>query len=553
MTARKPEDEKISEAQKIWDLGSLLAKDFGYLAVAFPIVAILSAFPPFGLMLVPIFMILCLIWYIVFLFLLCKSALFLVKCILFGAISFLQWIFSDETNPSEGVTLKGNRHSPRPDRVFDFSEKAKASDRAAEPEEPPQEAVDDPALLDESPSTGDPITATNVDFQIPCALEDFLGFLILSGGSISLVGVVGLTTGSELLPQFIVLDALILFACSSAIYLMTRSTGTIDMNDRKVTLTWTNPFFSTRRVLDFDEIACIAVRGKLQGFPFLLNWFSTAFTLVMVTKSGDVLPFSTFSEKGGTDIDGALARIEERAKNFALVMDVPYLPRRDFSQALPPILADGKEPFEFQGVAAEKGPQVLQDLRTSSLLLECPHPEQVRVEISTTFEKFFLGGLSLFFLVSTVWLLMEEWGLIAANPRIMYLVLLDSTSFLVTILWVWKYLVDEHYILDLRTRTVDFQSRILFFRRRWKVADFEQVVAIHLVEEPWAPFRILPDMIADLFSQLTGFQYYVAIYLKNGREIRLTETVHGNLDIPRIWAKALNAWITPGTKVWTNI
>ena len=119
--------------------------------------------------------------------------------------------------------------------------------------------------------------------------------------------------------------------------------------------------------------------------------------------------------------------------------------------------------------------KTLWEIGMAGLSLEATEPNVVKVDLPTLLEKMVLILVIIFFAVLTAFVIRSEWNLLLANPRFIYLILLDSSSILVTILALWRWLIDEYYVFNTATQTITFYSRILFFRWNTVIGSFSDI------------------------------------------------------------------------------
>ncbi len=380
-------------------------------------------------------------------------------------------------------------------------------------------------------------------FSINSNWERFFLFLVRFACGLGFLVACSNVLGLGFLPLSCSVDMMILAVISILLANFSKAWCVIDSGESVIRFTWTNPIGRSRMEIPFEGIACLAVKGSMEGFPFLLNRFSYDYSIVLVTKGGEVVPFTAVPNPIPESPEKAFRYVFQVASKYSLELGLPLLPADVCIEGDRRSGAEGIRGFHFEGVGAEKGARILQDLQASTLLWNSPNPGQIHLEVSTWLEKTILGILTVFFLVSTAWMVVAKGTMILSHPRLLYLLLLDSGSCLVSILWLGKNLLDQHYILDLNQREIRFRSRILLASNEETVTSFDEIREVRVVEEPWAPFKLLPRCFGDVLSEIFGYQYSVVLSKNDGSDITLSETLHSNEGIPWMWGNALKKMV----------
>ncbi len=373
-----------------------------------------------------------------------------------------------------------------------------------------------------------------------CGPGKTLILMMYLGTFMAILGIMGASAEFRFFPVGLGTDGVILFFGSLLLFGLTKSCTSVESTPGRICFRWEAMIRRDELHLSRSDVSCVAIQGKLAGIPVLLNWFSSSFCVVLVTKGGEILPLTEFLRSPKETLSGTLARAEKFGRWFAAQKGIPFLENRTRTEGTPCEILSDVFRADFHGTTPERGPQILENLRSSTDLFDSPQPGSVRLEVSTPLEKACLGLIASFFLVSTVLLLYSQNKLIMDNPRILYLVMLDSGSFLATLFWLWKKLLDQHFELDLRSGSVNFLSRILFWRSIRRIASFEHVAGARIITEQWEPLSLVPEPWLSLLPDSWKWNHKVVLVLCDGREVTVSETVHGDREIPRIWERALS-------------
>ncbi|NLI79717.1 MAG: hypothetical protein GX442_25145 [Candidatus Riflebacteria bacterium] len=375
--------------------------------------------------------------------------------------------------------------------------------------------------------------------DIPSPARAWAGLALRGSVVLMSLAVFDMGYGFGLLPEHFQADAGILFLLTLVAMWCSRASVRFDPGRRVVRFRWVNPLYHQSREIPFDGIEGIAVRGEMQGFPLLLNWFSFRYSLVLVTRAREILELDTVT-LGSGEVRQAFESATGRARELAAGVGLPFLMEEGQVSAfdLVPVLGKGSP---AAANPAGHGDPLVKALVASSLFFEVGADGEVKIPVSTMLEKALLGLLTLGFLGVTGWMIATQWSFLASHPRAWYLLLLDSATVVVSLLWIWNRVIDEYYVVDLASGWIRFHSRILWWEREEPVLSFSQVAGIHVMEDPWAVFGGVP-VVSEVLSTLFGFQYHLVVQGKDGRELALSETIHRHQEVPLLWAEALSYW-----------
>ncbi len=374
---------------------------------------------------------------------------------------------------------------------------------------------------------------------IPSPAREWAGFAVRLSVILMSLAVFDLGYGWGLLPDHFQTDAGLLFLLSLAALWYSGASVRFEPAYRRARFRWVNPLFHQSREIPFDQLEGVGVRGEMQGFPLLLNWFSFRYSLVLVTRSREILDLETVVADSG-EVRQTFQKVTGRARELAAALGLPFLMEEDRMPALDPVPDRGRDSPAPASPSCRRS-HLVQALVASSLFFEVNAEGEVKIPVSTLFEKVLLGILALGFLWTTGWMIVSQWPFLVSHPRTWYLLFLDSASVVVTLLWIWNWVVDEHYVIDLAHGRIRFHSRILWRESEEPVASFSQLAKIQVAEDPWALFAGMP-VVSEVLSALVGFQYHLIVQTKDGRELALSETIHRNQEVPLLWAEALSWW-----------
>ncbi len=318
---------------------------------------------------------------------------------------------------------------------------------------------------------GEDPNCIRIPIQTP--LQILLMVLMIPGGSLALMNMILMYLGTGLISGWLVTDAIAIFIVSFLTWCFTKCEYIVNPASKIVRYYYINPFYSEKRIIPFKEIAALSIGGELKGWPFISN-YRMEFTSYLVFTNGRTLPIFKGSPKS-TDTFENFGEIEGITIELSQIMGRPYFPgflawETRFSDWISEI---SRVPASVRDEQALQ--KTLWELGISAASMELLEPHQIKVDLPTWIEKFVLILVTLLFGVSTIYLLQAEWAFIETNPRIIYLLLLDSSSIVITVLGLWRWLIDEYFVLDTDLRKLRFRSRILFFNQDMDVANFEDI------------------------------------------------------------------------------
>ncbi|MFZ2958058.1 MAG: hypothetical protein WA705_14315 [Candidatus Ozemobacteraceae bacterium] len=269
-----------------------------------------------------------------------------------------------------------------------------------------------------------------------------------------------------------------------------------------------NPFYFERREISSQEVAGILTTGTIQTSLFLFHERVNV-SSVLVLRNGVTLTVLS-RECPREEYVKTFHQQMERTKALAECMEWPlfgrHLMHAGDSMAWRAAMTCRLLEMSYPSSLA----QVLWEHELSSVALSpiSGTIDEVRVDLATGLEKILLGVVVAVFAYTTGFFLSNEWALLKDNPRVFYLLLLDASSIVVSILAAWRWLIDEHYVIDVKQKQVLFFSRILLFQRRTAIASFSEVVSIR---------------IRARNNNLNDQEYYAELRLREGRSLQFTD------------------------------
>lgn len=368
-----------------------------------------------------------------------------------------------------------------------------------------------------------------------------IGIPTLPGKMATLVGIVCFVVLATMnrggIPVWLRNDLVIGLVAALAIRVFMKSQYLIDIPGKTIHQEFTNPFYYRKRHIEFTEVAMVTTVGKLSEWPLLWHSSRLGYSVVIILNDGTVLH---------------LPRIEAKKGKYFLIQEEAALQAQQLARFLNCRFEPG---FFYKGQSfyawcadvkqtnadhADSGTleQVLWESKLSNVSLEAFGSGQVKVDLPTTREKLVLCILILLFILSTHWLIKSEGSFIAANPRLIYLLLLDSTSVLLTLFAAWLWLIDEHYIFDLNLRVVLFRSRLLFWRRQETICSFDEISGFEVWKRHSWFFLTISDKNNKTF--LPSDQYFVRMKTMDNRYYQMSDAVSLFDSIPITRAAALS-------------
>ena len=368
-----------------------------------------------------------------------------------------------------------------------------------------------------------------------------IGIPTIPGKMATLVGiacfVVLVTMNRGGIPVWLRNDLIIGLVAALAIRVFMKSQYLIDIPGKTIHQEFTNPFYYRKRHIEFTEVAMVTTVGKLSEWPLLWHSSRLGYSVVIILNDGTVLH---------------LPRIEAKKGKYFLIQEEAALQAQQLARFLncrfePGFFCKGQSFYAWradvkQTIADHADSwtleQVLWESKLSNVSLEAFGSGQVKVDLPTTREKLVLCILILFFILSTHWLIKSEGSFIAANPRLIYLLLLDSTSVLLTLFAAWLWLIDEHYIVDLNLRVVLFRSRLLFWRRQETICNFDEISGFEVWKRHSWFFLTIADKNNKTF--VPSEQYFVRMKTMDNRYYQMSDAVSIFDSIPITRAAALS-------------
>lgn len=352
-----------------------------------------------------------------------------------------------------------------------------------------------------------------------------------------------LTLNRSGIPVWLRNDLMIAFAITLFIKIFLKNQYLIDLSGRKIHQEFTNPLYYRKRQVEFSEVAMITTSGRLSGWPLLWHRYRLDYSVVMILKDGTVLTVPRNAE-GKRRFFVSQEDTDRQAEYLARFIGCEFRPglfRQNES------FADWQADVDRMtaGLPDQEALRLaLWQTKFSNVSLEVFEPGVVKVDLPTLTEKLVLCLLVLFFIVSTQWIISREGSVIAANPRLIYLFLLDSTSVLVTLYAAWVWLVDEYYVFDFKKRQISFRSRLLFWRREKVISTFNQISRFELWKR-YSWFAMTNSSRRDR-PVLAADQYFVRMKGLDGKFYSMSDGISLNYYIPAVRAGALSKMVFSG-------
>ncbi len=342
----------------------------------------------------------------------------------------------------------------------------------------------------------------NAVSSVPIIIEQrtFLGvflqvILVFCGGVMAaalllrMLGIVGI-------PDWFVADCTRGFILAALLKRYVWSRYTIDPAKRKIWHEDVTPLYVRRREIAFEEIRAVAVRGETKGWPLLFHYHYLEFQIVLLFDDGLVLP--VYDPVPAADhLFEHLERERRKGLILAKILQCPFFPEQHLGDG--PLRRWDAEVSHLRSIS--DSPDDLEKSAVGSYLtsigMRGTGPGQVRVDLTTRFEKFILAFVVIFFASTTWYVLNEEWTYLADNPRILYLIMLDCTSILVSVFGLWRFLVDEYYVFRTDTCLIEFHSRWLLWKTCRVISTFGEVEEIR-INRVWALLSRNLEYVAEL-------------------------------------------------------
>ncbi len=274
--------------------------------------------------------------------------------------------------------------------------------------------------------------------------------------------------------EWLVNDSILAVVGSSLLLLFSSCGFTIDTQENRIKYCFSTPFHRSSKEISFDEICAVVVGGSFKSLPLLFPFHRMVFSTSLLFKDGSALPILG-SSSASRDPEKALKQHLDGAYGLSAILGRPWFAG--------PFLAyqtfrDWRENVESLAASAPDSKVMasrLWELGMGCSSFSSDRPDVVHVDLSTGLEQWILGLITLAMAGFTIWLLGSEIKFLQDNPRVLYLLLLDGTSILATILALWYGVIDQHYILNLEAKTIHFHTRFLFFRFSSLVCPFSEI------------------------------------------------------------------------------
>ncbi|KAF1079587.1 MAG: hypothetical protein GQF41_4145 [Candidatus Rifleibacterium amylolyticum] len=349
--------------------------------------------------------------------------------------------------------------------------------------------------------------------------------------------VVLMTMNRSGIPLWLRNDLITGLVVSAAIRFFVRSQYLIDIAGKTIHQEFTNPLYYRKRRIEFNEVAMVTTVGMLSEWPLLWHSCRLDFSVAIILRDGTVLKIPRIeTSKGKYFLHQEEAAV--RARQLARLLDCKFQPGFFcVGQSFFSWIGDVRQAI-IDNPGSEKFREVLWQSKLSNVSLEAVEPGLIKVDLPTMKEKLVLCLLMLFFMISTHWLLKSEGSFIAENPRLIYLLLLDSTSVLLTLLAAWLWLIDEHYIFDVNRRVVLFRSRLLFWSREKDICRFADISKFEVWKRhSWFFLTVAGKSTKTHFPSQ---QYFVKMKTLDGKSYQMSDSVSLFDNIPIIRAAALS-------------
>ncbi|MBF0408440.1 MAG: hypothetical protein HQM10_13905 [Candidatus Riflebacteria bacterium] len=281
------------------------------------------------------------------------------------------------------------------------------------------------------------------------------------------------------IPAWLHTDLAIGLLASLVIKIFLKHRYIINTREKTVQLEYANLFYYRITQVRPEDISAITTMGTLSGWPIFWHWYKMTFSVAIVFTDGTAWPVP-LNIRESSDSYQSLKLVTARAKALAANIGCTFRSALfEDGQSYTSWVADVE-----QMVAQANSPDALRlalwKTKFSNFSLDVEEAGYIKVDLATFSEKIVLVLLVLWFVISTNWIVDESMSFIRANPRMIYLFLLDSTSVLVTLYAAWIWLVDQHYVLDMEKRMVLSKSRFLWIKTEKPVSRFDDIDRFHV-------------------------------------------------------------------------
>lgn len=385
---------------------------------------------------------------------------------------------AEETDDSLSHSIPAEKSKPPVEQAQNDDRESRAFDG--------ESSSDDASAVSSAPIVIEKRTFLGVFLQV---ILVFCGGIMAAALLLRMLGIVGI-------PDWFVTDCTHGFILAALLKLYVRSRYTIDPAKRKMWYEDVTPLYVRRREIAFEEIRAVAVRGETKGWPLLYHYHYLEFQIVLLFDDGLVLP--VYDPVPATDhLFEHLERERRKALILSKILQCPFFPEHHLGDG--PLRRWGAEVSRLRSIS--DSPDDLEKIAVESYLTSIGMrrigPGQVKVDFTTRFEKFILAFVVAFFASTTWYLLDAEWAYLADNPRILYLIMLDCTSILVSVFGLWRFLVDEYYVFNTDASLIEFHSRWLFWKTRRVISTFGEVKEIR-INRVWALLSKNLEYVAEL-------------------------------------------------------
>ncbi|MBP7632714.1 hypothetical protein KBA41_00990 [Candidatus Ozemobacteraceae bacterium] len=327
-------------------------------------------------------------------------------------------------------------------------------------------------------------------------LGNLLKGILIGCGIVMAVTLICRMKGVEWVPAWLATDAVLGFIFAGILSRYVRSGYTIDPVARTIVHEELTPLYMRRRDISFDEIGAVSIRGAQKGWPLLYHYHYIELQIVLVFDNGLVLPVYD-PVRASEFLFRILERERARARELADVLGCPLFPEYHLGDGSTKRWTGQIEGLRSKSQQPDELEAAITGTYFSSLGMGSTEPLRVIVDMTTRFESFVLALVVAFFAVTTGYALSAEWGYLAANPRILYLILLDCTSVIVTVFGLWHLLIDEYYVFDVEASSIEYHSRWGFWKTRRMICEFGDINEIR-IGRCFSIFTMKHEYVAEL-------------------------------------------------------
>ena len=276
--------------------------------------------------------------------------------------------------------------------------------------------------------------------------------------------------------------------------------------EKQIIIEARNPFYTSVAVVEAGEIADVIVCGKFFSWPLLIPVGKLRLGLSLILKDARKIDLWIKLNDSAIELPQRYQSLLCLQSYVSETFGLNKVGSEGFSQATHELSVG-----EF---AQDHDPDVVAHrwkAMASGFSFTSSTPGTFRVDITTKRESRILKILSSLFILSTIWILMAAWGILQRNPRLFYLILLDSTSVIATLLGLAGLIVNDQLEFDLQHRAIYLRKRLFWRRNRVKLCNFEDVWGAWVVK--------CQPKFGDFFTE-----YFATLELENGKTIRISDT-----------------------------